>query len=225
LAGTISFTVAAGFQSSLTVGETFTVLNASSVTGTFSNSTIAINTSFHFTVSYTSTGVVLTVASGAAAPNSGTARPAVQVAMVRKPAAAAATTSNRRTLVVVSGQRHGISSARRPAKPIVVASWPGRTEHSNIVLAGGSEIASGLRSWERMPVGSAVQARPLVVVAPEPRGVNKDSSRGALATSDLRMGQSHAIGVQGPVTGWMGASGNRRIPVKIMQPTLPRITR
>src|SRR5208283_5944811 len=39
-----------------------------SVTGTFSDSTIAINGTEHFNVSYTSTGVVLTVASGAAQP-------------------------------------------------------------------------------------------------------------------------------------------------------------
>jgi hypothetical protein len=59
LAGTINFTVAAGFQGSLFAGETFTVLNASSVTGTFSNSTIAINGSFHFNVSYTATGLLM----------------------------------------------------------------------------------------------------------------------------------------------------------------------
>jgi hypothetical protein len=63
LAGTINFTVAAAFQSSLTLGETFTVLTSSAVSGTFSNSTIAINGTFQFDVSYTATGVVLTVAS------------------------------------------------------------------------------------------------------------------------------------------------------------------
>jgi len=50
-----------------TVGQTFNVLTATSVTGTFSNSTIAINSSEHFAVSYTATSVVLTVVSGPAA--------------------------------------------------------------------------------------------------------------------------------------------------------------
>ncbi len=44
-----------------TVGQTFTVLSATSVTGTFSNTTIPINSTEQFTVSYTKTSVVLTV--------------------------------------------------------------------------------------------------------------------------------------------------------------------
>ncbi len=39
------------------------------------------------------------------------------------------------------------------------------------------------------------------------------------------MGQSQAIRVQAPVAGWIGASDNRRVPVKVMQLMLPRITR
>ena len=89
LAGTINFTVATAFQASLTLGEKFTVLSASSVTGTFSNTTIAINSTFEFTVSYTSTGVVLTVAStpsqhGTAQTATASAKPAVAV-VVRNP--------------------------------------------------------------------------------------------------------------------------------------------
>ncbi len=49
------------------VGQTFTVLTASSVTGTFTNTTIAINSSEHFAISYTPTSVVLTVVAGPAA--------------------------------------------------------------------------------------------------------------------------------------------------------------
>ena len=49
------------------VGQTFTVLTASSVTGAFTNTTIAINSSEHFAISYTATSVVLTVTSGPAA--------------------------------------------------------------------------------------------------------------------------------------------------------------
>jgi hypothetical protein len=69
LAGTLTVTLASGFTPA--IGSTFTVLTAGSVTGTFSDSTIAINGTEHFNVSYTSTGVVLTVASGAAPQNGG----------------------------------------------------------------------------------------------------------------------------------------------------------
>jgi hypothetical protein len=44
-------------------------------------------------------------------------------------------------------------------------------------------------------------------------------------TSDLRIGESHPIGVRLPVSGWMGTSGNHRVPVKILSPILPRIAR
>ena len=65
LGGTLAAPLLAGFTP--TVGQTFTVLSATSVTGAFSNSTIAINSSEHFAVSYTTTGAVLTVVSGPAA--------------------------------------------------------------------------------------------------------------------------------------------------------------
>ena len=118
LAGTINFTVAAGFQGSLTLGETFTVLTASSVAGTFSNSTIAINSTFHFNVSYTATGVVLTVASGPVRPpsTSALAQPVPQMQITKastKPVAASS-----RPPIVTSGLRHRVSglSPRLPSR-------------------------------------------------------------------------------------------------------------
>jgi hypothetical protein len=62
LAGTLAAPLLSGFTPS--VGQTFTVLSAKSVTGTFSNSTIAINSSEYFAISYTKTSVVLTVTAG-----------------------------------------------------------------------------------------------------------------------------------------------------------------
>jgi hypothetical protein len=62
LAGTLAAPLLNGFTP--TVGETFTVLIASPVTGTFSNTTIPINSSEHFAISYTTRTVVLTVVSG-----------------------------------------------------------------------------------------------------------------------------------------------------------------
>jgi hypothetical protein len=223
LAGTINFTVATAFQPSLTVGETFTALTASSVTGTFSNTTIAINSSFHFVVSYTSTGVVLTVASGPASVlNLATARPTMQIATVARRDAAV---TKGKTLFVASHPGRGISGAGKYVKPIVVASWPQPTRHSNMVLAHGSEMMSSPRSWERVPVVLTTQAGRLVAVARAPRVANVDSSHASLPTSDLRMGQSHAIHVQAPVAGWTGISSSHRAPVKIMQPMFRRMTR
>jgi len=64
LAGTLAAPLLNGFTP--TVGQTFTVVSASTVTGTFSNTTIPINSSEHFAISYTTTTVVLTVVSGPA---------------------------------------------------------------------------------------------------------------------------------------------------------------
>lgn len=62
LGGTLAAPLISGFTP--TIGQTFTVLTATSVTGVFSNSTIAINSSEHFAISYTATSVVLTVTAG-----------------------------------------------------------------------------------------------------------------------------------------------------------------
>jgi hypothetical protein len=218
LAGTISFTVAAGFQSSLTLGETFTVLNASSVTGTFSNSTIAINSTFHFTVTYTATGVVLTVASGPAAqPASSPAQAAAQITSASAKPAAAASKSHP---VLTSGLRKGVNGVDKTYKPILAVGMA-PAGHSNAMLARGTEL-SNLRSWERIPVISTVRAAAVVQV---PNAVNATTSRIEQPASDLRMGQNHVIGVQSPLAGWMGSSTNRRVPVKILPPILPRVVR
>jgi len=219
LAGTINFTVAAGFQGSLFSGETFTVLNASSVTGTFSNTTIAINGSFHFNVSYTATGVVLTVATGPLAPASNPAQPVAQIAAsIAKPVSLASKGS-----VPSSSLRHHVNVVSKTAKPILVARSAGWSGHSNAALAGGSSL-SNLRSWERTPVVSAGAVRP-VAVAVQPRVTNPVSSREELPSATPRMGQTHLAGMQSPLAGWMANNPNRRTPVKILPPMLPRITR
>ncbi|HVI07512.1 MAG TPA: hypothetical protein VND65_04380, partial [Candidatus Binatia bacterium] len=101
-----------------TVGQTFTILTASSVTGTFTNSTIAINSSEHFNVSYTATSVVLTVASG---PVGTLSAPATSMA---------AATGRRQGSAAVKSARlpgNGIAKAGRqvsalvPTRPILVA--------------------------------------------------------------------------------------------------------
>jgi hypothetical protein len=64
LGGTLNVALGAGFTPS--VGEMFTILTASSVSDTFATvNGLAINSSEHFTVTYTGNSVVLTVVSGA----------------------------------------------------------------------------------------------------------------------------------------------------------------
>ena len=120
LAGTINFTVAAAFQSSLTLGETFTALTASSLAGTFSNSTIAINSTFHFTVSYTTTGVVLTVASGPVGAPSSSPVPSMAMASSRPVMTSKPSLARSKTPILTSGL-HVLNGASKASR-IVVAS-------------------------------------------------------------------------------------------------------
>jgi hypothetical protein len=216
LAGTINFTVASAFQSSLFAGESFTVLTASSVTGTFSNTTIAINSSFHFTVTYTSTGVVLTVATGPSAPPaSGPAQSVAQIAKsIAKPVAAV-----NKTPVLTSGVRHRVSGVSKNSNAILVA---GMTPARSTL---GHNPVSNLRSWEHMPVVSANPVRPIAVAA-MPRVTHASSPRVEMPTAvEPRVATNRQIGMQSPLAGWMGSSTNHRTPVKILPPMLPRITR
>jgi hypothetical protein len=221
LAGTINFTVATAFQASLTAGEVFTVLTAGSITGRFSNTTIAINSTFQFDVTYTATGVVLTVeAAGAAVVptkgNSGTVQSSAQLVTAvasTKPAAA-----NRKTLVLSSGVRRRVTEDIPILKPIVVAGLG----HSSAIPVRGLEL-NNLRRLEHIPAYRS-PALPIAVAA-MPRTGNDSSMRSAGVSSDLLMGEMHPIGVQRPVSGWIGASGNPRATVQILRPTFPRFAR
>jgi len=157
LAGTINFTVAAGFQGSLTLGETFKVLTASSVTGTFSNTTIAINSTFHFNVSYTATGVVLTVASGHGTPGeqSGTGSRADSEGE-RK-----ASRDDQQESSRYRQSAARVSGVSKTSKPILVAGLARSNGRSNAILARRSEL--NLRSWEHIPTVSVRSVRPVAV--------------------------------------------------------------
>jgi hypothetical protein len=230
LAGTINFTVSTAFQASLTAGETFTVLTAKSITGTFSDSTIAINSSFHFVVSYTATGVVLTVDAGAApTSNSSPALPAAQIVMATvKPV-----TGTSKTPVLTSGlrQRVGIGVAAtgvavgtgRIADPILVAGFGSSNAHSDLILARTPEL-NNLRSWEHVPAAPGMTAKP-IAVAHVPGIVNSYSLHNDVATPKVWVGEIHPIGTQSTLAGWMNNPTSPRIPVKIMLPSLPRMTR
>lgn len=208
LGGTINFTVSSSFQASLTVGEKFTVLTASALNGTkFTNTTIAINATLQFDVTYTATGVVLEVEDVApSAPASSSAAPA-QIASTAKPV-----TSILRQRVI------GTSAARTNniAKPILVAGWG----HSNAVVAGSPEL-NNLRGWEHVPA-LPIAVRPVAIAKITSVG-SGNSMHNNLANPNLWVGGGHAIGT--PSTSWMGNSNSQRVPVKILFPSLPRTMR
>jgi len=71
LAGTLNAALVGGFTA--TIGQSFTIMDFTSHTGTFSDTEIAINGNEHFNVTVNATDVVLTVAAGAAAAKNGSA--------------------------------------------------------------------------------------------------------------------------------------------------------
>jgi len=197
LAGTLTVTLASGFTP--TVGSTFTVLTAGTVTGAFSNTTIAINGSEHFNVAYTSTGVVLTVASGAAPQSSGLAQSNLAIVA-----------SSKQQRALTNNLRHQVGGTSQSSH-ILVAGMSRTQARSGATPAGGYnlskyESASGLpvqiaRTLEHMP------SDPEHVIQSVPQS-NTWNAR-ARGTTSLRLPVNTAV---------------RRVPVKIL-PMLPRLGR
>ena len=213
LGGTLSAALVNGFTP--TIGQTFTILTASSISGTFTNSTIAINSSEHFAISYTSTGVILTVASGPAS-NSNTTQPAARVTAVatRKPALG--------TLTPVAGTsmlRHRVGGG--VTKPVLVASAQNSADRH--VFPGSSGLIS-LRLWERIPVTPSWDHTGGVAVARATGSVSQNPAHSDLARPvNNWQAQNLAIPVRAPLSGWIGASNPRRLPVRVFTPPLPRV--
>jgi hypothetical protein len=147
------------------VGQTFTALKAASVTGTFSNSTIAINSTEHFVVSYTSTSVVLTVVSGPVRPSGTAAAVATsQMALASTKQAIASV----KPIVLSSRLGHKISGG---GGPVLVAGLRRAGGHSNAILErawdrnsiGASPAAPVPTSWKRIPEKLAQAPRPTSV--------------------------------------------------------------
>jgi len=182
LGGTLTAAVVNGFTP--TVGQTFTVLTASSVAGTFSNSTIAINSTEHFSVSYTSTGVVLTVASGPVSKSVSTALVSQTAAASTKQAIATA-----KPIVLSSRLRYKINGGGG-TKPVLLAGLRRASGHSNAIIErawernsiGASHTAPVFSSWNRIPE-KLVQA---------PRATSVSSMRQTLAAprnwSEMKQG-------------------------------------
>lgn len=224
LAGTINFTVTSSFQASLAAGQTFTVLTASAVTGTFSNSTIVINSNFYFNVSYTSKGVVLTVEAGAppTTPASNSAAKEAVAEIVLGTSTKSATGTAVKSQGLASGL-HSASGKSNLAKPILVAGLAGAAGHSNAVPVRGSEL-NDLRGWQPASIIAASPVKP-VTVQRTLNLANRYEGGSNVAASGLRLSTSQKIGVQAPLAGWMGKPGTRREPVKTLTPILPHVAR
>jgi hypothetical protein len=193
-----------------TIGQTFTILSAHSISGTFTNSTIAINSGEQFDVSYTSTGVVLTVVATTPSNSSNSSQPVAQLAV-------AATKSALSKPVAVAGTlRHPITvRGGGVQKPILVA---GVTSHA---LA-----ASNLRSWEHVPTSPSWNRLQGVSVTRSPLVANLGAANLGAARSDLAQrinGGSGTIPVRGTLAGLSGVSNSHRIPVRTFTPQLPKV--
>ena len=206
LGGTLSVGLINSFTP--TVGQTFTVLTAKSLTGTFSNTTIAINSTEQFSISYTSTGVVLTVVSIPPSKSGDAAQPAAQVAMASVKPSTVATSHT----ILTNELRHAIST-RGSARPIFVASL-GTSGHSEAVRAVGSEVE---RIWQHTNTASSWDhVAPVGTVRVELNG----KTRPVISTVD---GGDHIFRTMGPQSRLAGSSAVQKVPVRIMTPSLPHL--
>jgi hypothetical protein len=208
LGGTLSVAIVNGLVlASGNIGQTFTILTTTgTLTGSFTNGTATSGTDV-FTVSYTGNSVELTLTSvtGARSKN----QPALMshaVVATTKPAS-----SKNKLPIIISGAR--LVGTSELAKPILVAGLG----HSNSILDGGS----GLRSWDHVPV-VAITAKPVAM----PRiagGSMPNPLPNQVSSSIAWANQSHGMAAPS-MLGRLGTS-NRREPVRLMLPSLPRLTR
>jgi fibronectin-binding autotransporter adhesin len=205
LAGTLTVTLASGFTPA--IGATFTVLKAGTVTGAFSNSTIAINSSEHFAVSYTSTGVVLTVVSGAAVTSGAQPRSSVAAAVPVK-----------ERPVLISRLQHGIGGMPRQSNDIIAAGTEMRARTGAILAGfglsrfeGPSRLSAPVAIWLHRPsiAATAVQSQPPPEFVSESARLSHNWHEPARCVSALPVPETF----------------RRRTPARILPPLLPRLGR
>jgi hypothetical protein len=204
LAGTLSVTLASGFTPAL--NSTFTVLTAGSVTKTFSNSTIAINSSEHFVVSYTSTSVVLTVVSGAA-PGSGG----------QPQAALAAGLPLRRQLLPIRSGNYKVGVPPRNTARFLVAGSQTSQRRTGVIVAG----MPGYGSTLRLPVQSLNPWQPKTPLVTRATPLNLASVPRSMTQVNNWSGERTVSTPRIPVT----AMPIKRMPVRVLPPMLPRMAR
>jgi len=213
LAGTLTVTLASGFTP--TVGSTFTVLTAGNVTGTFSDSTIAINSTEHFNVSYTSTGVVLTVASGPVPLSGGLSQSALVAALPRKPQP-----------VLTSSLRNGVGLIPRGSGRFLVAAIGHPQARSGALLGGRYGLtrqqspnhmpAQVTASWEHKP---SVVVLPIVAAAPRLQFSQQRTMTSVSPAANWSAPARAVSMLRSPVT---AGTTMRRMPARISRPMLPR---
>ena len=219
------------------MGQTFTVLKAASIAATFSNSTIAINSTEHFGCR-TSANVVLTVASGPVRTSGTTA------------AAAASQMALASTKQVIELARNGLLRAvpRKIGggmKPVLGAGLKRPGERSRAIFVAGTSDFKDLRTSRATPILSAWNRAPekfsqaMRDFGREALRQNlRDSENHVVAEQSINALQSRPISQNVPapnnwvgvrqntnirptMTRWLGASGNRGVmPVRIMRPSL-----
>jgi len=196
------------------------------VTGTFSNSTIAINGTEHFNVSYTATGAVLTVVSGAAARSGGLSQSGMVASMPTKP-----------QLVLISSLRNRVGGTPRGSNRFLVAAMrsAGARSGAGAILARDYGL-NREESSNHMPeqVAAIWQHKPSVVtpqaqlrlrqgVAPSASQTNNRTNNwsSAVRGSSMRLPVATTSLLRTP----MAVMSVRRIPGRIMPPMLPRMGR
>ncbi len=198
LGGTLAVTLINSFTP--TIGQTFTILTAKSITGTFTNATIAINASEQFDISYTSTGVVLTVVSTSPA-NSNKSQSADLLAVADPKQAVGKSTA----VAANNNLRHAI-----------LGSGVGK----RVEVAGTSNAP---RIWEHIPATPSWDHVKAVTVAQLPVMTERSGMRSDLAHHvDNWTGTSHAVPVEAPLAGWAGVN-THRLPMHLLPTTLPAV--
>ena len=208
LAGTLTVTLASGFIP--TIGSTFTVLTGAAVTGTFSNSTIAINGTEHFNVSYTSTGVVLTVASGSAPVSGGLSQHALS-----------AVTPTRTKPLLISSLRDRVG-IRVGGTRFLVAGLGGRAAHTSAMPIAKFSLSRS-ESWNRPASSSPLWGHKTAVpvtIAQVPTYLQRNVAASSPTSNWAIPGRGVSM-VHAPVA----ASQIRRMPVRMIPSTMPRMGR
>jgi hypothetical protein len=208
-AASLGGTLTAGLINAFTptIGQTFTVLKAASITGTFTNSTIAINGTEHFNVSYTATTVVLTVASGMASTSSTPIASQTALASKQQNVVVA------KPPIAISGLRQRIGVPAGSGKPMLVAGLIRDRGRSNAMIGRAWEVES-LRTPGAVPVVSAwsrTAEKPALVTR-----IPDNSMRQSLPVSN------HWVA---PTSGLNGLSTHRpAMPVRMLPTHIPLMT-
>jgi fibronectin-binding autotransporter adhesin len=222
LGGTLSAALINKFTP--TIGQTFTILTATGGFGatTFTNSTIAINSSEQFDISYTSTSVVLTVASTSPSKSNTSNQPSSQMVAA---------------LPVQPGKGTALNATNSLRK--AVGSGISRRVQLASIGAGGRKVLSAAatpsatRIWEHIPATPSWDHVRAVMVAQAPAAGNIGGMRSNLVhaidiaheitkTGISMPGISHAVPVRAPLSGWSSAP-IKHMPLHILPPPLPVI--